>query len=291
MSDNIHPDLVRWLDAATRGLPREAAQASRAELLAHYQDACDDYVEQGLTTDVAHGRALADLGVASTTASGLVGVHRGQAHYLPAALASMVFVFAYFVLPPILQSLGGISEPVWDVLELAQMGIMVYVLAVLRWLVRWRFAGDGIETAFRLIIGGVIGEMIAGSLSLILLGTDAHLNVTQTLFTVTGFLPVLTLAIVEVSWLVVGVGTIYLGLKVMPTSGVLYGLEKPVAFLSIMMGLCMIAVTTLAYVEATKAVLLVFVGIWLVHATIWPLFTLLFFRAAYRSPVRPARLA
>lgn len=290
MSDQLHPDLARWLEAATRGLPQEAALASRVELLAHYEDACDDYLDHGLTADAAHTRALADLGAADSTASGLVGVHRGQRHYLPAAVASFVFVFSYFALPTMLHEIGA-SQVVLDVLDLAPMAIMVYVLVVLRWLVRWRFAEAGVETAFRLIIGGIIAEIAAGLLSLILLGSDTHLVVTQTVFTMTGFVQILTLAMVEIGWLVTGVGTIFLGLKFMPTRDTLYGLEKPVAFLSIMMGLCMITVTLLAYLGLTKFVLVTLVGVWLVHAIIWPLFTLVFYRAVYRSPARPARLA
>ncbi|GAB4514367.1 MAG: hypothetical protein OHK0046_16370 [Anaerolineae bacterium] len=92
-------NFTQWLHTATRRLPPDIREEVRAEFRAHYEDALETYLEDGLTPEMAHEAALTDLGDAGAAAQALLAIHQAQAHYLRAAFASMA---------PSLLMLGGL---------------------------------------------------------------------------------------------------------------------------------------------------------------------------------------
>ncbi len=288
MTEQLHPDLSRWLAVAIKGLPRDAAARTQEEILAHYEDALDDYQAQGLTLAQAHQQVMADLGAANLTACGLSDVHRGQTHYRIASVASLCYLLLLFVAPKFMQVLnidGSIA------IFVARTGLEVYVLLVLSWLIRWRVQLPALDTAFWLIIGGIIGEYGGVILDLVFFGSSAVGEPAFTAFQFTRPWQSLLAAGVDLSRLAAAAGLFFIGLKLIRVDGSLFGLGKALAVLSMLMGAGLLGATVMAYAGLETGAVLASMLVMLGHVLTWPLLTLIFFRAFYRSPVKPARLA
>ncbi len=88
-------DLCEWLGAATHGLPAHLKARIYDELNAHYQDAYDDATADGSSAAEAHHLAISHLGDPRLTAHALRATHLAKQRYawaMGAALASLLWV-------------------------------------------------------------------------------------------------------------------------------------------------------------------------------------------------------
>jgi hypothetical protein len=294
MSQPSHPALETWLAEATRGLSGPAATLARAELAAHFEDAVDEYLAAGLTPAEATGRALRDLGAPDMTSDGFNDVHRGRRHYQIAAGISLLNVFIIFGLPWVLESIGVGSSPlVFTVAYLARVITMGYVLWTLRRLLIWRLHARSLDRPFVLLIGGIAGETLAAVLSQLVLGNALAVDSNFVLSDATSVFQVIVVLLVIVSRVAAGAGALELGWRLLRVDREqLYGLSLPLAGLALAMGVALPGMSLLAHLGAMTLTMLAMVVILLVHALIWPLLTLVFFRAVvHPAPSAPAQLA
>lgn len=288
MSDRIHPDLERWLKQATAGLPAETAALARAEIAAHYADALDDYQEQGLPPAEAHTRALRDLGAADAVAGGFNDVHRGQRHYPFAAVASLLAFLVIFMLPAALMTLG-LDSLLTMVLGLGiRAALMIYVVLVLGWLVSWRLGQPGTAPLLRLMAGGLVAESAGMILALLLFGSEMVVDIARTLPAAGSALESGLLLLTQGGRLAAAAGMLALSAALFRAKNPLYGLGRPLAAVTLIMGSSLALACLLPYISPAASQFAI-MGVIVMHAVVWPLLTLVFFRAAYRSPARPAR--
>jgi hypothetical protein len=85
----IQDEFEHWLRTALRPLSGQLATVTRDELTAHYEDALDGYVLDGLPLREAHRAALNDLGDPRSVQRGLYEAHRARRDYRRAALLSI----------------------------------------------------------------------------------------------------------------------------------------------------------------------------------------------------------
>ena len=134
---NASPELTRWLDAATHGLPKDAQTWIRAELYAHYEDAVQDQLERGAAADEAQRAALAELGSAKAIRRDLSETHLAERRYRFAAAISLIFplaMLAHIIL--IARGSAGLDVIAYDLLLLLPL---LYVLRSLHTLLVQRF--------------------------------------------------------------------------------------------------------------------------------------------------------
>lgn len=84
-----------WLKQIASGLPDDVAESVRDEYTAHYEDAADDLMTQGLSQIEAQNKAVEQLGNADKISRRLKDVHIGRATYISAMYASMVLFLLY----------------------------------------------------------------------------------------------------------------------------------------------------------------------------------------------------
>ncbi|MBN1965188.1 MAG: hypothetical protein JW910_11120 [Anaerolineae bacterium] len=286
-----------WLDTATRGLPPDVAAMTRAELLAHLEDAMDDYVETGMDEVAARQRALADLGAAEATGRGLNDVHRGQAHYRRALVASLLMTGLYLVIP-MLPGLFGWTYAATgtQVLMFAATIIFfiptVYVLHIMQRLLSWRFRVAHVEWLVPVIVVGLGIEIGETLLSQVIFGYDAYTDVTRTLAGAASALDSLLILVAWGSHIVVGLALIALAVQILRAAANLYGLAWPLALATGLLGFTLASVPTLAHLGQGVLVYLLYHVNLAAHALIWPVLALLFLRALYRTPTnQPVRFA
>ncbi len=294
----IHPDLTRWLTTATRGLPADIAALIQGEISAHYQDALSEYIQQGLIQTEAHVKTMADLGAAETTAQGFNDVHRGQRHYILAAVASALIMLMMLSVEPLYYALGltegtTACNLVFSLVDTIDMGLTVYVLLTMKRLLRWRFSVTSLDTLFTLTAGALIAQVGADVTSQMVYSYSANItphNFHSVLDARTWLEAVIGLVSLG-SFLVAGSGLIGIGVQLVKLKVSLYGLGKLLGVLVILLGFGLVSGTLLLQLRSWSIFALVALAVVLVHMLIWPTMILLFFRAVYRSPMRPARLA
>ncbi len=172
-------DLTRWLDQATGSLRPEQAAPIRAELAAHFEDAVDDWMAQGLPPEDASRRALGDLGDPYAASCGFNDTHRGRQRYLVGMLASLLVLTFILGFSPLayLQGLLGVeqsfvvdeystTERLFRIIGALLDGVLfAQVVIAFKQLITWRFNILSVDLPSRLIIGGFainrIGIMIS----------------------------------------------------------------------------------------------------------------------------------
>ena len=293
MSQPSHPALETWLAEATRGLSGPAASLARAELAAHFEDAVDEYLAAGFTLAEANGRVLRDLGAPDMTADGFNDVHRGRRHYQIAAGISLLNIFIIFGLPWVLELIGAVTPLTTALAYLARVITMGYVLWTLRRLLGWRLHARNLDRPFVLLIGGIAGETLAAILSLMVLGSMLAVDSNFVLSDATTVPQALVVLLVIVSRMAAGFGAVELGLRLLRVDrDQLYGLNVPLAGLALAMGVALPGMSLLAHLGALTLTMLMMLVILLVHTLLWPLLTLIFFRAVYHpASDAPAQLA
>jgi hypothetical protein len=280
MTGTIHHDLANWLNDATKDLPPDAVQKSRAEIIAHYEDAVAEYIEAGQTEAQAHTQAMRDLGAADLTAGSLSDVYRGQIHYKLAALACMVTLFLTFgygfTVPFFRNTLAVDSSIAYLVTDIVSHTLTIYILITLKRLLIWRFNIANLNRLFNIIIVGIIAELLYFTLG------DVLLTFNHPLTTLVGFIrALLTCA-----------GLIGLTRQLFSQQVDLYGLARALGFLAALLAVSFFSGATVRALDILPEVYSLAMALVMVtHVLIWPLLTLVFFRAVYRSPVHPARFA
>jgi hypothetical protein len=284
-------DLQRWLETATAGLPTAAAALTRAEIEAHYEDALADYLEQGLPQAEAHARTMADLGAADVTADGLCDVHRGRRHYAIATLLSLLTFFVIFVIPAQFFH-AGYGEDSLPILAAYIMrgGLMIYVMLVFRWLLSWRFRIPAAIPPLNLLMAGLALETIGMVLAILITGTSNYADISRPLYQSETLIQLVLLVITQAGRVAASLGALRIGYLLARSESHLYGLRLPMAVLTTAMGLGLALAIGLPYFTMEGG-LLITAFLLITHVLVWPALTLLFFRAAYRSPVHPAQVA
>lgn len=284
-------DLQRWLATATAGLPAEVAILTREELAAHYEDALDDYLDQGMTRADAHTRVMTDLGAAAHTAQGLSDVHRGQRHYVFAAIASLLAFCIIFVLPAGLYA-AGVGERSLPMLALyvARPALMIYTMFIQKWLIGWRFHLPQVAHPINLLIIGLVLESIGMIVSVFIAGSADYADISRSLMQSQTLFQAGLLVVTQAGRMAASIGALWLGYLLARTDGWLYGLRLPLAVLTMAMGAGIGLACIVPYFSSAGSVW-VMAMVLIAHVLVWPLLTLLFFRAAYRSPVHPQRVA
>lgn len=291
---SIQEQQALWLDQACAGLPRSVQEASKRELNAHLADATDEYLAGGLDEAEAQRRALADLGPAATVAEGFKDAHLGRQRYRLAAAASAFILFTH-LLAPLLYQLAypylTIAFPV--AYNLALMLPLIYVLIVLKQMLNWRFHLQGLDTPLRLAVAGLIMQFTADILMLLLYGFSMNTGIARVpgIFEAGPWHQVLVILLSMAGFALLGVGMVWISLRLARWDGRLFGLKKPLLAFTMVMGLSM--ATSGLWMTIGLERVLDFAGLIVLisHIFLWPLLTLLFFRAAYRPPYRPASLA
>jgi len=228
------------------------------------------------------------------TSDGFNDVHRGRRHYQIAAGISLLNVFIIFALPWLLESIGVASSPLVMMLAyVLRVVTMGYVLWTLRRLLIWRLHARDLDRSFVLLIGGIAGETLAAVLSQLLLGSTLAVDSNFVLSDATTLTQVIVVLLVIVSRIAAGWGALEMGWRVLHVDrSQLYGLNTPLAGLALAMGVALPGMSLLAHLGAMNLAYLSMVVILLVHVLIWPLLTLIFFRAVYYpAPSAPAQFA
>jgi hypothetical protein len=290
MSD-IHPDLARWLDTATEGLSSEVAAAVRDELTAHYEDALAEYTGQGAAD--AHARAMADLGAADTTAQGLKDAHLGRRRYEAASVASLLTVITIFVVNFAYVLCVGKGPQARTILLLAFNLVMLplglWVLLTLRRLLTWRFGVPRLDRIFALGIGGLVANCIVDSVSQAVFGYSFNSGGVRSVLDLTGGFEIAVNLAALGALAAIGVSLIGIAVRIIRLEDGLYGLGKVLAVVTFVMGLCFASIGVWVTLRVEMLIAAASLTVMLAHFLLWPLATLLFFRAAYRPSLRPAR--
>ncbi len=280
MTGPIHNDLSNWLHDATKGLPLGAAQTAREEIIAHYEDAFAEYSKAGQTEAQAHTQAMRDLGAPDKTFNGLRDVYRGQWHYKLAALACLVtlfLTFGYGFTVPFFRTTLLVNKNIaYLMTDMVSHALTIYILIALKRLLIWRFNIANLNLLFNIVIAGIIGELVYFTLG------DALLTYQHPLTTLVGF----TRALLTCS------GLLGIAYQLFTQQVDLYGLAKALGFLTILLAVGFFFGATMHVLDILPEVYsLAYALVMVVHVLIWPMLTLVFFRAVYRSPVHPARFA
>lgn len=296
MTVDDHHVLQQWLSAATEKLPAATAELATKELTDHFLDAVEDYQADGLSQTEAQTRALADLGMPKVVGRSLKDVHLGKPHYKTAAFASLLILGVMMGIPMLVYSLFA-EEPLVMRMSQVAMGVLiagltVYVLNTLRRLLLWRFDLSGVDKPLQVTIGSYLLWLMADALSLLVYNAPLYVGSLRPLATaVSGFDEGLIIA----AWagqIGIGVTGLMLARLLWQAQENLYGIGKLLAgwlvVMALPIGLAGFAANTGAETVVFVLSLLATLG----HITIWPTITLLFARAAFRSPnEHPPQLA
>jgi hypothetical protein len=298
MTQPFPQDLTDWLDTATRGLPPTAASIAKNELLAHYQDAAADYGAAGRPESEAHRLALADLGQAEIAANGFKDAHLGHRRYLLATAAAMGNLLALLVFPMVYIGLNLGHRPqtglaIFAAADFTLWGFTLIVFLVLGQLLRWRFGLTRLNGPIRLSLAGLTIQIAADVTSLLRYGYSHNISFEATpgLFDMPPGPETIIKLVSFAGFLLIGIGLLQAAPHIYKLGGILYGLGKPVAILLIILGVSFATAWLWLNIPNKLPALLVGLAVQVSHLLLWPLLTLLFFRAVYRPPSRPARLA
>ncbi|MBC7811170.1 MAG: hypothetical protein H7175_08490 [Burkholderiales bacterium] len=289
-------ELTTWLDAATRGLPADVKVMARAEFAAHYADAFDDHMEQGLSAAEAQREALAELGDVAETARGLQDTHLAERRYGRAAAASMVYPVAFLVLS------SGMVQP-WSVADIlyscAILLPALYVMRSLKALLRLRYNFSNINRSVSVFWLGTLLLTLPPALSWLLLGEPVTSEAVR--YSLTGVFN-LPQGVLNITYLigvfVSGLGMIYVGDRLMHLKDGLYGLRTILfgalwltggALLTLGSSYIVMAYNYSITVDLIASVAVV--GVIFMYIVTNALLTLLFFRAVYRKAPRPMQAA
>jgi len=167
----MNQELKRWLDAATKGLPKETAAMVREELKAHYLDAVAEHQAAGALPSKAHLAAMADLGDVKPTSQGLRETHLARRRYLLAILLSMVY--------PILLSMTARFPDLFigDDSQAAFRSFVTYsviftaevsVFFTVHFLMTERFQFDRLARPIKLMASCIVGSAVLSAVTLVL---------------------------------------------------------------------------------------------------------------------------
>lgn len=295
--DRIELELNAWLDTSVRDLPEDVKTYTREELLNHYQDAVASYSDEGMSRYEAHDNAMRDLGAADLVATGLHDAHLGYRLYIAGMIASMCNLTALIGLP-VAYLKFGLGErmgfvPFSIMTDLILLSCTVVALLALQQLLYWRFNRRDLVKVFRLVISGLALQITADIAGLQLFGYSHNVDMhhARSIFESNSLLQIGISGLSMIGFLALGVGLVWIAIKLRNVPEALYGLAPLVvglfAVLGAFIGTSFVWITIPRSQATALAGLIVIVS----HLVIWPALTLLFYRAAYRPFMLPRRLA
>lgn len=280
------PPIEAWLASATRHLSAAAADRARDELYAHYQDAVDDYLQDGLNAAEAHRRALQDLGGSDITNAGFNDVHRGGLFYALGSFCSFMMVILLGFLPFAIVILAGsdrMAEQAYAATTLL-MGALSWVgLVCVSRLLRWRHGFDFDQTTralYATIFGLMLNTLAVAGLAFfssvdfdtVIVGTLTDHN----LLTTDG----LMLVAVNAGRLIAGVAVLTLARMMFRRQAALTTLLRVVAVAALVMGVTMLVNVGVTWVIGETPWLWLFQNIAMgANLLVWAVLSLAFYHA------------
>ncbi len=285
----INQDLIRWLDRATSDLPGEVREMVRDEISAHYEDAVAEHRERGLTSEVAHRAAIAELGDAGETASGLCETHLAERSYVRAMIISAAFPIVYLLL----EMKTNLSWAAYDFIFCAAILFpSLYVLRAFKRLLVGRYLFTPTDWLFPLLNGAIVMLCVPRMIPF-LLGREALPFEHFTKFIVEAPWSLDTLLMLAAcgGMALSGLSCILLSDRLAKLEDGLFGLRRPLRYTLLLTGVGMVGflvgILAKAYVFGSLTNLLTIFAFLLTN-TLW---TLLFFRSVYRPLPHPVQMA
>lgn len=275
----------QWLSAATRGLPTSATSRVCEELKAHYDDAVEDHQMHGKTPAESEQAALSDLGDPGATSKALREAHFARRWYIAAAVVGLLF--------PILEWFGialsetsmpyALSRPISDIFILSPI---IFVLVVFRKLMAQRAGSRIFDGPVACLMAGVIVSNGALDLRLAFFPSLEH---SVWMAGDGSGLVLLGLAIAGV--IAVGLGLLWLVIRLSDLRDSLYGLRIPLIVLAVILALALLGFGLSLLQSAIGFAYLSNMIAMAVNLILIALMALLFFRAAYRPTGQRVRAA
>jgi len=220
-----HPDLTRWLDKVTRGLPKDLAETMRDEITAHYEDAFDEYCASGLDDKTAHQYAMCDLGDTATMQDAVKEAYQTDLFYLLAAFIGMGYPLIYLLTIPLNDQLVGST-----VFNLAIFLPLLYCIYSVRNLLRNRLNAPQTIWLEHLIYQGVTVVSLARFVGWVIYGRPTVIeSYGRNLGEVTTIWELLLNATSIGAMLVIGIGFVLLGWIILSMRDNFDWLLKPTA--------------------------------------------------------------
>ncbi len=228
-------DLSRWLQQVTRQLPDDVAELIREEITAHYDDSVADAIAAGCSPVEAHQQAMAALGSSGDVADGFAQTHHAPRNYLIAAVIGMVYPLAYLASIPLNIQLSGES-----VFNLTLFLPLLYVAYGFKTMLAQRPHGANMVGYERIIHTGIVAMCGARFLGWVIyhqpIITETY---TRSLTEVHSMIELALNTVALIGLLLVAMGFMLLGERVLHLRETLYGLLKPAGILVIGCGLCL----------------------------------------------------
>lgn len=278
--------VIQWLEAATEGLPPHRAQAIRKELLAHYEDAVEDYLLLGKSEVEALRQAQIDLGDSAAVNREFNNLYRGRRRYFTALFLAFVTLWVAIGLTQMLRALGvedlTVAGRLLHALGLGvNLALVLYILLTLKQLLNWQFNLSALDQPIAFIKGSVIvGVGSAAVLELIISAWDPR----PTPFNMDTVPETVVVLAGDMGYLALGLGLFWMAHHLLKTRVNLYGLGKILAAGAVMMGAGIWGMTFATYLDQTLALMIGYLIVTLGNLVVWPALSMLFFRAAYRAP-------
>jgi hypothetical protein len=287
MSESPLPQsVIQWLDAATDGLPVQRANDIRKELLAHYEDAVEDYRLLGKTEAEAQQQAQIDLGEAAAVNREFNNLYRGRRRYFTALFCSFITLWLAVGLIQTVRGLGAadlttMSRLLTSVGHVVNLALIVYIVQTLKQLLNWQFNLSVLDPPIQFIIGcASVGLGGSAVLELII----SSWNPLPTAFNVGTAPEALFVLIRDGGYLALGVAVLWLAYCLQKSKIVLHGLDNVLALGAFSLGVGVWVQITMTYLDSTLGMMVGYLLVMLGDLVIWPTLGMLFFRAAYRAP-------
>ncbi len=285
----INRDLIRWLDRATADLPGEVRETVRDEISAHYEDAVAEHRERGLTAEVAHRAAIAELGDAGETASGLCETHLAERSYTRAMIISTAFPVVYMLV----EMKTNLSWAAFDFIFCAAILFpTLYVLRAFKRLLVGRYLLTPEDWIFPLLNGAIVMLCVPRMLPFLLGREGLSLEYTTNVIAEAPWsLDALLMLAACGGMALSGLSCILLSDRLAKLEDGLFGLRRALRYTLLLTGVGMVAflvgLLAKAYVFGSLTNLLTIFAFLLTN-TLW---TLLFFRAVYQPAAHPMQTA
>lgn len=232
----VSREVDRWLKAATRGLPPASRADIRAELLAHFEDACADYQAEGLTLAQAQRAALADLGNSHETARAFGQTQQLERRYLAGAIGGLVFPVVYLITVPINEYfVGGVM------FNLAIFLPLIYIVYSWRNLLADRVHGVDLRVYERVVGVGIVVACVPRLFEWLIYHRPAILEAyTRSIWDIVTYKDGLLTVASFGGLFLTALGLIFMAEQGLRLRETLYGWLKPSAILLLLVGLAFI---------------------------------------------------
>jgi hypothetical protein len=304
MTANLNPDLTNWLNTATHGLPENVAELVRSEIEAHYCDALAEHQAFGFPLLEAHRAAMAELGDVKTTAQGFRDAYLSERRYLKAAFLSIAPTIVFLVVVLIYFRAGGVqAQPLTSLDFTALFGLLtfasvLYVLKSFKILLSTQFNIYGVDLPITLLKLSLFVIALSSLLSqwafhrqVAILFNDPMIAVNNSLLDTGSALELGSRLVNIAGILVLGLGWILLGDRLLGIEDERYGLLRPLRYLFLVNGFSIVSSGIALLLGSHTGGAIAVTAVVVVGTAKCALWTLLFFRAAYDNANRPLQTA